>query len=30
MGLLNMEIGTGTYSYSAVKVITCIEGEANF
>jgi hypothetical protein len=30
MGLLNMDIGTGTYSYSAVKVITCIENEANF
>ena len=25
-----MDIGTGTYSYSAVKVITCIEDEANF
>jgi len=25
-----VDIGTGTYSYSAVKVITCIEEEANF
>ncbi len=29
-GLLHMDIGTGTYSYSADKVIICIEDEANY
>ena len=29
-GLLHMDIRTGAYSYSAVKVIICNRGEANF